>query len=320
MNRSEVTKAYKYCERITKKHAKSFYFAAKFLPREKQKPIYALYALCRCVDDVVDEAETQNKDELTEAIERWKMRLEDVYFNANRKNRKDKKMRRTEEKSGLQHLTLDSQLVFLAWEDLLKFYKIPQNLPLELIEGVLMDTRIKRYETFGDLYVYCYRVASTVGLMSSEIFGYSDEKTLEYAESLGIAMQLTNILRDVSEDAAMDRIYLPQEDLRKFGVTERQIFAGETDENFIELMKFQIARAKSYYQKAEQGIALLDKNTRFTVLLAARLYAKILAEIEKQNYNVFLKRAHTGLRQKVFSIPETWLYTRNLPRSGFSTK
>lgn len=318
MNQSEVTKAYKHCERITKTHSKSFYFAAKFLPREKQNPIYALYALCRCVDDVVDETEMQNKAELLEAVELWKTRLEDVYFNAAHKNGKYKKSCKTLEKSDSRHAVTDSQLVFLAWEDLLKFYKIPQNLPLELIEGVLMDTRVNRYKTFEELYVYCYRVASTVGLMASEIFGYSDEKTPKYAEALGIAMQLTNILRDVSEDAAMNRIYLPQEDLQKFGVTEKQIFAGEANENFVELLKFQIARAKSYYKKAERGIALLDKNTRFTVLLAARLYAKILEEIEKQNYNVFLKRAHTNFRQKVFSIPEIWLYTRNLHRTGFS--
>ncbi len=205
-----------------------------------------------------------------------------------------------------------SENVFLAWQDLLKTYKIPQNLPLELIEGVLMDTKIKRYETFDELYIYCYRVASTVGLMSSEILGYSDKKTLEYAEAMGIGMQLTNILRDVKEDALMNRIYLPQEDLKKFGVSEQQIFDNYFDENFERLMKFQIERARSFYRKGEKGIPLLEKDSRFTVLLAARIYGKILNEIEKQNYNVFVKRAHTSKRQKIFSIPKIWLEAKKL--------
>ncbi len=185
-------------------------------------------------------------------------------------------------------------------------YKIPKNLPLELMQGVLMDTHTKRYETFGELYVYCYRVASTVGLMSSEILGYADTKALEYAEAMGIAMQLTNILRDIKEDAAMDRIYLPQEDLRKFDVSEQQIFANKMNGNFIELMKFQITRARDFYQTGEQGINLLEKDSRFTVLLAARIYSQILDEIERQNYDVFLRRAHRTFRQKIFSIPKIW--------------
>ncbi len=175
-----------------------------------------------------------------------------------------------------------------------------------------MDTHIKRYETFDELYVYCYRVASTVGFMASEIFGYTDEKTLDYAEALGIAMQLTNILRDVKEDAAMNRIYLPQEDLRKFNVSEQQFFDGEFDKNFVELMKFQINRAKNYYATAEKGIALLEKDTRFTVLLAARIYGQILQKIEQQNYDVFLKRAHTTMTQKIFSIPKIWLEAKKI--------
>ncbi len=185
-----------------------------------------------------------------------------------------------------------------------KSYEIPQKLPLELMQGVLMDTTIKRYETFEELYVYCYRVASTVGLMSSEIFGYTKLETLEYAEALGIAMQLTNILRDVKEDAAMGRIYLPQEDLRRFNVSEKQIFANDFDENFERMMKFQIKRARDYYRKAEKGIPLLEKDTRFTVLLASRIYSRILDEIERQNHDVFRKRAHTTFWQKLSMIPK----------------
>ena len=148
--------------------------------------------------------------------------------------------------------------------------------------------------------------------MSSEIFGYADEKTLEYAEALGIAMQLTNILRDVGEDASMQRIYLPAEDLRKFGVSEKQIFDNRQDENFINLMKFQIRRAREFYKKAEKGIPLLSRDARLPVLLAARIYAKILDEIERQNYDVFKRRAHTSFTQKIFSLPRIWREARKL--------
>lgn len=293
-----LKKAYDYCESVTKTHAKSFYFAAKFLPRQKRRPIYALYALCRHVDDEIDEipAETSSV-EAVEAVKRWETELDKIYGMIESGKSFDERN--------------NKNLVFLAWHDLLNRYKIPQNLPLELMKGVLMDTRIKRYETFEELYVYCYRVASTVGLMSSEIFGYSAPETLDYAEALGIAMQLTNILRDVREDAEMGRIYLPQEDLRKFGVTENQILKQEIDENFINLMKFQIERARHYYKKSEKGISLLEKDTRFTVLLALRLYSKILDEIERQNYNVFKQRAYTTKSQKILSIPSIWYESKS---------
>ncbi|MBA3631255.1 MAG: phytoene/squalene synthase family protein [Acidobacteria bacterium] len=308
---TEIKRAYDYCESITKEHAKSFYFAAKFLPKNKQKPIYALYAFCRQIDDEVDEAEISSGKEAIKAVENWKRKLGEIFFNA-----KTNQLRITNyelrEKSNSQLTTHNSQLILTAWQDLLKTYNIRQESALDLMKGVLQDTHINRYETFDELYIYCYRVASTVGLMSSEIFGYSDKKTLKYAESLGIAMQLTNILRDVKEDAAMNRIYLPQEDLQKFSVSEKQIFAGELNKNFVELMKFEIERARNYYAEAEKGISLLEKDTRFTILLATRLYAKILDEIKKQNYNVFTKRAHTSKRQKIFSVPKIWLEARKI--------
>lgn len=294
---AEIENAYKYCETVTKAHAKSFYFAAKFLPKKKQKPIYALYALCRSVDDEVDEAEISGEAAAIRAVNRWEEKLTEVYGG----------------QIEIEKRTADDRnLVLIAWTDLLKSYKIPQNLPLELMKGVLSDTHTKRYETFDELYIYCYRVASTVGLMSSEIFGYEKPETLEYAEALGIAMQLTNILRDIREDAAMGRIYLPQEDLRKFGVSEEQILNSRFDQNFVKMIKFQIERARHYYAESYKGIALLEADTRFTVLLALRIYSRILGEIERQNYDVFQKRAHTTLRQKIFSIPRIWLEARNI--------
>ncbi len=297
-NQTEIEQAYEYCETITKTHAKSFYFAAKFLPTHKQKAVFPIYAFCRHVDDEVDEIGEGNESEAVKAIESWKQKLEEVFDDKKSEDQRPK--------------TSDQKLIFIAWKNLLKTYKIPPNLPLELMQGVLMDTSIKRYETFEELYVYCYRVASTVGLMSSEILGYSDQKALEYAEAMGVAMQLTNILRDVKEDAAMGRIYLPQEDLRKFDVSEKQIFENAMTENFVEMMKLQIARARDFYRKGEKGIALLEKDSRFTVLLASRIYSRILDEIERQNYDVFSRRASTTFSQKVFSMPKIWREAGNL--------
>lgn len=325
---SEIERAYKYCESVTRLHAKSFYFAAKFLPARKRRPIYALYALCRQVDDEVDESGARNESEAIAAVENWRAKLDAVYFTVEKQGRGGAGNGRSNAIDN-RRLLADAadaderqNLVLFAWRDLLQTYKIPPNLPLELMKGVLMDTHVKRYETFEELYVYCWRVASTVGLMTSEIFGYEKKETLDYAEALGIAMQLTNILRDIREDAAMNRIYLPQEDLRKFGVREKQIFdapaaAAPPDENFVELMKFQIERARRFYRKAEKGIPLLERDARFAVLLASRFYARILDEIERQNYDVFKRRARTNLQQKILAVPRIWRAARKMkPQAG----
>ena len=304
---NEIESAYKYCENVTKIHAKSFYFAAKFLPKPKRRAVYPIYAFCRHVDDEIDEIGDGGESEAIRAVEKWKHKLKQVYACE----------KQSAEGSDNNQ---DQNSVFTAWSDLLKTYKIPQNLPLELMQGVLMDTHIKRYKTFDELCIYCYRVASTVGLMSSEILGYSDKSALRYAEAMGIAMQLTNILRDVKEDAAMGRIYLPQEDLKRFNVSEKQIFAGEMNENFVEMMKFQITRARDFYRNGEKGIALLEKDSRFTVLLAARIYSRILDEIERQNYDVFSRRASTTFSQKILSLPKIWRAARNLQDNNSATE
>jgi 15-cis-phytoene synthase len=301
-----LSEAYEFCRQITKKHAKTFYFSARFLRAHKRKPIYALYALCRLVDDEVDAAEVKNEQDAINAVENWKALLDEIYSEF-----PSSKFQVPSSKNELR-VTNYQRPVLIAWKDMLKTYSIKQELPLELMRGVLMDTHIKRYETWEELYVYCYRVASTVGLMSSEIFGYEKPETLDYAEALGIAMQLTNILRDVREDAAMGRIYLPQEDLRRFNVSEEQIFAGRIDANFIALINFEIERARHYYQQAELGIPLLERDARFTVLLAARVYGAILQEIERQNHDVFSRRAHTTTRQKLGAIPRIWFEARKM--------
>lgn len=248
-----------------------------------------MYALCRHIDDAVDEAGARNEDEARGAVETWRQQLEAAY-RGERVN----------------------SPVLLAWKDMLASYAIKPELPLELMRGVLMDTYIKRYRSWDELRVYCYRVASVVGLMSSEIFGYSEPGTLEYAEALGLAMQLTNILRDIGEDAAMGRIYLPLEELAGFGYSEENLRQGVINQQFIDLMKFQIGRARALYVEAEKGIPLLEPDSRFTVLLAARLYGRILNEIEKNNYDVFTRRAHLTLPAKIRAVPKIWLAAKRI--------
>lgn len=157
------------------------------------------------------------------------------------------------------------------------------------------------------------RVASVVGLMVTEIFGYTGgERTLRYAATLGEAMQLTNILRDIGEDLRAGRLYLPQEDLRRFRVSEAELLRGEINERFIRLMEFEIERARALYREAEQGIPYLQEDARFTVLLAARLYARILDGIEANGFDVFTRRAHVSLTGKLRLVPRVWRAARQL--------
>ena len=285
----EVERAYSYCRATTRLHAKSFYFSARFLPPPKRRAIYAMYALCRHVDDEVDEAGVRDEAGARAAVGRWRDELDAVY----------------------RGHTVRSP-VLVAWGDMLTRYRVRQELPLELMRGVLMDTYRKRYESWDELRLYCYRVASVVGLMSSEIFGYSAPEATRYAEALGLAMQLTNILRDVGEDWRLGRLYLPQEDLWRFGVAEESIGRGEVGERFRALMRFEIARARALYREAERGIPLLERDTRFTVLLAARLYARILEEIERADFDVFRRRAHLSLAAKLRAAPRLWLAASKL--------
>lgn len=316
MNDQALRNAYKYCEEVTRLHAKSFYFAAKFLPRTKQVPVFAVYAFCRHVDDEIDESGYETEEQAATAVAEWRSRLDSVYGVSN--PNPERPLNDQDGDSQARRRALDD--VFLAWKDMLATYPIPQQIPIDLIKGVLMDTYKKRYATFDELYVYCYHVASTVGLMSSEILGYSDAVALKYAEQMGVAMQLTNILRDVKEDAAMGRIYLPAEDLERFGVSEDQILKNRFDENFRGLMQFEIERARELYREGEKGVALLEPDTRFTVLFASRIYSRILDEIEALSYDVFSSRAHTTKTQKLLAMPGIWIESKKLSSDGLEAE
>lgn len=279
--------AYSHCRDITRKHAKTFYMATRFLPYEKQRSIFAVYGLCRYLDDLVDEAEdlvhnnSISKTEILEKLEAFRFKLVNTY-------------------RGVE----SSNPILFAFSDVLNRFHISLELPLMLLDGVRMDLVKDRYENFDELYEYSYKVASVVGLMTSEIFGYDNPKALDYAVDLGIAMQLTNILRDVGEDLERDRIYLPKTDLERFNISESELMDQQMSEKFVEMMKFQINRAREYYVSADQGIDMLHKDSRLPVMLARENYSRILSKIEENNYQVFDQRAYLNSTEKFTILPK----------------
>lgn len=281
-----LMKAYAHCRSITRQHAKTFYMATRFLPNHKQRSIFAIYGLCRYLDDLVDESEDliNNKKishlEVEERLDGFRNKLINTY-------------------QGLEQ----EDPILIAFSDTLNKFDISIELPLLLMDGVMTDLTKMRYNNFKELYDYSYKVASVVGLMTSEVFGYKNSKALEHAVDLGIAMQLTNILRDVGEDLVKGRIYLPAEDLNKFGVSEDDLFSHNKSVRFVELMKFQIDRARRYYESADIGIPILSRDSRLPVCLARENYSRILSKIEDNDYDVFNRRAFLNSTEKLSMVP-----------------
>jgi phytoene synthase len=297
MRQCSVTDPYEYCRKITRRASKTFYWGSSFLPQPKRKAIWAVYAFCRMVDDIVDEAvEAEGtreprtghlygvKDPRCE-LDYWHQSLQHVYNG---------------EGSG------DSPIM-QAWEDMLQTYAVPIKPALELLDGVAMDLSNRRYQSFAELELYCYRVAGTVGLLTSPIFGYNDERALTYAVELGIALQLTNILRDVGEDLRRNRIYLPLEEMERFRYSEEDLQQGVINDAFRELIHFQMARAEEYYIRGQQGIGLLHPDCQLSVKLSGVLYQRILERIRSNDYNVFTKRASIPLQTKLVAASVCWV-------------
>lgn len=281
--------AYSHCRGITRTHAKTFYMATRFLPNQKQRGIFAIYGLCRYLDDLVDEAEDLilNKkvsiEEVDKKLELFKSRLIDVY----------------------KGNSVEGPIL-TAFSDTLKKYNISIDLPFQLMEGVRLDLTKNRFGYFSEVYDYSYKVASVVGLMTSEVFGYADKKALQYAADLGIAMQLTNILRDVGEDLNRGRIYLPKNELQMFGLSQEDLFSKARTEHFVRFMKFQIKRARHYYKRSDKGISMLSKDSRLPVYLARHNYSRILDKIEANDYNVFDQRAYLSYTEKLAVLPRVF--------------
>jgi len=262
--------------------SKSFYFATRFFPPDLARAAHAVYWFCRHTDDTVDEAPSIAHG--SEVIEAWHKNLLRAWD-------------RGASADPILHLFVTTA----------RRYEIPLEYPLELIEGMRMDLHGVRYQTFDDLRLFCYRVASVVGLMMSHVIGYRGD-ALRYAIDLGIAMQLTNILRDVGEDLCRCRIYLPSDELAQFGYPLQQLYVGQRTDQFRELMEFQVARAHDYYKRAYPGIQLLNQDGRFAVRVAADVYRGILKEIVDNDYDVFSRRAVVPATRKY------WITARNMAR------
>ena len=270
-----------YCQDKAAKSGSSFYYSFLFLPPDKRRAITALYAFCREVDDVVDECSDANVARTT--LNWWRGQVTEIY-------------------SGKpQHP------VALALVPVVKQFNLAQEHLLEIIDGMEMDIDQPRYPDFKSLQLYCYRVASVVGLLSAEIFGYSDRRTLKYAHDLGIAFQLTNIIRDVGEDARRNRIYLPMDELQQFGVAAADILNARETENFHRLMAFQIKRAQRYYRQALEHLPATDRKAQRTGLIMATIYRATLNEVVASGCHVLKERVSLGTGYKLWLAFKTWL-------------
>jgi phytoene synthase len=280
-----VEASYQHAEALTRQYARTFYFASALLPPAQRKHAYAIYAFCRTADSLVDEAEEGHAKE-------------------------DIQARLSELRRFVQapHTFVPDYPWVRAFQETLSALAIPVHLFVELLNGVEMDLYKSRYATFAELYLYCYRVAGVVGQMMCYVYGLTDEASLSYAEKLGVAMQLTNILRDVGEDWGRGRLYIPQEMLRKFGVSEAEIGAKQATPAYEALIRDQIAQARAYYREAAPGIARIPSvPIRLTTLVMARLYEGILDKLEKHPVQNLTQRTALSRLEKYLLTGQTFL-------------
>ena len=269
-----------YCQDKAAKSGSSFYYSFMFLPPERRQAITALYAFCREVDDVVDECHDLSLAQTK--LEWWRQEVGRVYNGT------------------------PTHPVGLALKDVIKGFRLPQEQLLEIIDGMAMDLSQTRYLDFKGLQLYCYRVASMVGLLAAEIFGYQDRQTLKYAHDLGLAFQLTNIIRDVGEDARRGRIYLPIEDLQRFNVPAKDLLEARYSEQFRALMAFQAERAEKFYDQAFAQLPAVDRKAQRPGLVMAAIYRTLLREIARDGFMVLDRRTSLTPLRKVWLAGTTW--------------
>lgn len=276
-----LERAYAQCATLTAAHSHTFSAATRLLPTDKRRAMRALYAFCRRSDDMVDGA----SPDAEAALAAWRQRA-------------------------TAPVPPPDDLVAVAWADTRYRYCIPSGYADQLIDGVARDLRQRRYATFAELATYAYGVASTVGLMSMHIIGFAGPEAVPYAVKLGVALQLTNILRDVGEDWRAGRVYLPQDELAAYDLGEADLSAGQVDARWRAFMRFQCARNRGLYDEAWPGIALLHRDGRLAVAAAAAFYRAILDDITAHDGDVFTRRAHVGTWGKLRRVPALWWRTR----------
>lgn len=266
---------------ISKKSKSSFYYAFNLLPEEKREAMNVVYAFCRKTDDIVDES-NEDLNVKYDKLRKWRIEFERAF-------------------SGHSEFPLLNRL-----GKTISNFNIPLDPFFELIKGMEMDIQKDRYKSFDDLLLYCYRVASTVGLMTIEIFGYKNPSTKKFAVDLGIALQLTNILRDIGKDAEKGRIYLPQEDLKKFNYSESELMVKVYNNQFKDLMIYESGRAKRYFESATSNLDLEDKKTMFAARAMQHIYYKMLGKIIAADYDVFNNNIKVTKFEKVGIALGVW--------------
>ncbi len=271
-----------YCQEKAAKSGSSFYYSFMFLPKQKREAITALYAFCREVDDIVDECTELKVAQVKLAW--WKDEIRNLYLNK------------------------PIHPVTKALEPVIKQFQLDEEHFHEIIDGMEMDLNFNRYEDFKQLQLYCYRVASVVGILSAQIFGFQNRKTLKFAHDLGMAFQLTNIIRDVGEDARRNRIYIPLDELAKFNVTEEDILKSRESDAVKKLLESQIERAETYYDKALQELPAEDKKNQRVGLIMTAIYRTLLREIKVDGAEKVLNaRISLGTLRKLWIAVSTWI-------------
>ncbi len=272
-----VAQAYDACRAITHKHGANFSVGFRFLPSVKKRAVYAAYAFCRVADDIADEEDVANAERLTR-LDALQRELEACYAGE------------------------PSQPITLALADALRHFTIPKSAFVALLDGCRQDMVKTRYETFEELLQYCELVASSIADISLAIFGYRSARALDHGRSLATALQLTNVTRDIGDDLTRERIYVPAEDLRRFGIEERELFARAESDRMRELIEFQIARAERYFHDAEPLLRELDFDARFPTLLMGGVYATVLAKLRKDPLIAIRKRLSLTPLQKIMVV------------------
>lgn len=270
-----VEESYRFCREIARKRAKNFYYSFLLLEKPQRNAMCAVYAFMRQCDDLSDDP-AADPAKLPEAVTCWRLEL-------NRALRGD----------------MEENPIWPAFHDTVQRYSIPHRFFHEMIDGITSDLEPRQIETYDELYKYCYQVASVVGLTVVHIFGYQSVKALLLAEKCGIAFQLTNILRDVREDALLGRVYLPKEDLARFAVPVEQMRSGKEDDHFRELMRFEAERAREYYEESAPLLKLIEPKSRRSLWALRAIYLRLLSRIEKANYSVLSRRINVPKRTKL---------------------
>lgn len=276
---ASLRKAYRHAARKTVSHSVLFFLVSAFLPEEKRSALRALYAFRCMVVDIANKPSAYDRDR---QLNEWRQIVETAS-------------------------ALDGNLVAAAWTDTLLRYQIPRHYALQLIDGVSRDLKLSRYQTFEELATYSYGVASTVGLMSMYILGFKGREAIPHIIKLGVALQLTNILRNVGEDYHNGHIYLPREDLLTHGISETDIAAGKVTPRWRQLMQFQIDRARKLYTESWQGLSYLERDGQLAIGVEATFYRSLLDQIEKNDYDVFTQRASLSAWETLRFILSLWM-------------